>query len=147
MGLKGGGILDSKQILGLLESSLYPLPSGYDNLLPTTLWGSREKKTKSLSKATLLDLMIWGCQERHTSFQRPAGQEVAGSPSKPQRETNQMERAVVSQRRRDASPSRDCPARGQPFPFSLQQALRPHPSEILTSAPGSMATPSPGPRR
>lgn len=28
------------------------------------------------------------------------------------------------------------PARGQPFPFfSLQQALRPHPSEILTSAP------------
>ena len=47
-----------------------------------------------------------------------------------------MERAVVSQRRGDASPSRACPSQRAAFPFfSLQQALRLHPSEILTSAP------------
>lgn len=41
------------------------LPNGYNNLLPTALWGSREDKTKSLSKATLSDLVILGAKEAY----------------------------------------------------------------------------------
>lgn len=106
-------------------------------------WG----QNKVIIKSHIVGSGDFGCKGGiHHPKDQQSGK-VAGSPSKPQRETNQLERAVLSQRRCFSFQSLPQPE-GSLSPFFLSSRLC---GRILPKfsplPPGSMAIPSPGPRR
>lgn len=102
---------------------------------------------KSLSKAKLSDLVIWGTREAHNIPKTSRAMVPRGLPQNPNGQPTSW-KELSSHREEVMLLPEPAPARGQPFPSFLSSRLCGCiPPKFSPLPPGSMETPSPGPRR